>query len=301
MKNSSIASYSDVTTKLSKMPFTQTIPYGLVTQHETPLQEDETMHLPLYNPPRYDFTDEARAHILHLTADTSSRRIFDISTQAVEEVETAPMRSSVRRPHFIFPPVYANQVFAVNDTHSLHTADQGPVGFEHDEWTRIWYNHEYAIDKYLHHSRMSFDSELLPWTYEHKYQGARYRLTIDSNRTFDDLPSFTHGKIIAFNKCNNWDYKYIIDHCVDVDEFNAYLKLICYDNFYDYYDICSDRPPLILVVPKTHCDVRMHPNLEENQVEPISNPNADIPLDDYLVAKSQSKESLWKRLLYALW
>jgi hypothetical protein len=24
-------------------------------------------------------------------------------------------------------------------------------------------------------------------------------------------------------------------------------------------------------------------------------------LDDYLVAKSQSKESLWKHLLYALW
>ena len=218
---------------------------------------------------------------------------------ADEGIENTRIAIDLSIPHPIFPPVIANQVYSVTHNHAPKIADQCPIGFEDEEWTRVWNDQEYALDEYLENNRSWDNNELLSWKHEYIFKGARYRLSINSYKTFDDLPSFTHGKIISFGNCNNWNYKYIIDHCVEVDEFNAYLKVVCYDYCHDYYDICSDRPPLILVVPKTHCDVRMHPNLDQNLIAPNEVPYAQIPLMEYLSATSKVKQqSFWKRLLH---
>jgi hypothetical protein len=66
---------------------------------------------------------------------------------------------------------------------------------------------------------------------------------------------------ISFRNCNGRTFRYIIDHCMYMDNFYAYLKVICFDPSQRRYDICSFRPPLVLVIPKSHCKVRFYPNL----------------------------------------
>jgi len=57
------------------------------------------------------------------------------------------------------------------------------------------------------------------------------------------------------------NHRYLIDHCVHQDDRSAYLKVICYDHSQYWYDACSYRPPCILVVPLSFCNVRFHPNV----------------------------------------
>jgi hypothetical protein len=116
----------------------------------------------------------------------------------------------------------------------------------------------------------------------------------------DDLPMFTHGKKISFMNCNGFDYQYIIDHCVYEDEYYAYLKVICFDSCQFHYDTWSTRPPLILAVPLTHSDVRMHPNLipdiplSLSPINPIINPG--IGKEALRKFKANRSEAWWKRL-----
>ena len=58
-------------------------------------------------------------------------------------------------------------------------------------------------------------------------------------------------KYAVANYCNACDDRYIVDHCMKIDDLNAYLGLICFDSFQCYYDACSSRPPVVLVVPRT--------------------------------------------------
>jgi hypothetical protein len=96
------------------------------------------------------------------------------------------------------------------------------------------------------------------------------------------LPVFKTGMIISFERCNDLGYQYLIDHCVLKDDSYAYLKVVCFDRFQEHYDANSYRPPLILLVPQSHCDVRTHPNLEFKGTTPIT--------------LKPAQRSLWQRL-----
>jgi hypothetical protein len=128
-------------------------------------------------------------------------------------------------------------------------------------WNHVWEANECRLDDYLIHVRTSHGETLVPWTNEYDYHGVHHRLTIDPQTSFDQLPTITHGTTISFRECNGRNFRYIVDHCVHQDDLNAYLKVICFDTSQRRYTLCSYRPPLILVFPRNHCNVRLHPNL----------------------------------------
>lgn len=197
---------------------------------------------------------------------------FQGETVVLTENTTARRGTNRTSPHIIFPPSISNRLYSIPKQHAPYVADQEPIGFSYSEWTHIWEgNHETNLDTYLRIGRGIADNRPIPWTYEYEFKGAPYRLTIDHQRQNDDFPLFEHGHIISFGNCNAFDYRYIIDHCAHVDDNFAYLKVICFNTFQDYYDASSYRPPLILVVPKSYSNTRMHPNLE------ISPPLPSIP------------------------
>ena len=143
-------------------------------------------------------------------------------------------------PHIIFPPFFTNRLCSVPKTHAPYFADQEPIGFADEVWNRIWnQNHEVELDEYLQYGRGLHNNELIPWTYEHEFNGATYRLSIDFQHWNSELPLFTHGTIISFGVCNGYDYRYIIDHCLHIDDNFAYLKVICFNTYQSYFDTCS--------------------------------------------------------------
>jgi hypothetical protein len=201
--------------------------------------------------------------------------------------ESVEGRHDLSTPHIIFPSFYFNRLHSLPQTYSPHTIDQPPIGFNHELWTRVWYNQEFELDSYLENIRSFDNGTLLPWMPEYTFNGATYRLTISHFRQDDDLPIFKRGMTISFSNCNSLDYRYIIDHCVHIDDFNAYVKVVCFDSCQFYYDICSHRPPLILAIPKSHCRVQMHPNLEIHPTAPVSS-----------LSKISPPLSFWRRLFH---
>jgi len=167
-------------------------------------------------------------------------------------------------PHPIFPFV-RNRTHHVSLHHFPHFADQSPLGFSKEEWERVWKATEINLDTYLRYTRVGQDDTLVPWTNEYDYHGVNHRLTIDHNGSLDGLPKFMHGTSIVFRNCNGRNFRYVVDHCVKQDDMYAYLKIICFDSSQRRYTICSYRPPLILIIPKRLCKVRLHPNLIPNR------------------------------------
>lgn len=227
-----------------------------------------TISIPSSDPPPYEEPVTSFYDSFYPDFDTTSS--FDNES---ESNEISERRFDPSIPHPIFPPIYLNRLQTISDSSrsANYTADQPLIGFDHDLWTRVWYNQELELDSYLEYIR-SPDNEtlLLPWRTEYTFKGASYRLTVSHFRCDEDLPLFREGMSISFSNCNGLDYRYVIDHCVHVDDFNAYIKVVCFDSCQFYYDMCSNRPPLILTVPKSHCRVRMHPNLETHLVTSVS-------------------------------
>jgi hypothetical protein len=239
--------------------------------------------IPSFDPPSYEECINTSPFFEEIQSD------FDNSTSADERSEDNEIfggRFDISAPHIIFPPIYLNRLQSIPNTHALHTIDHPPIGFDYSQWTRVWNSQEYELDGYLQSVRSIHNGTLLPWIPEYAFSGAPYRITIKHYGRNEDLPTFKHGMMISFSKCNGLDYRYIIDHCLYTDDFNAYLKVICFDSCQYYYDNCSYRPPIILAIPKSYCQVRMHPNLEISQVTPtISTP------------QNTFSSSLWKRIL----
>ena len=169
-------------------------------------------------------------------------------------------------PPPIFPK-YKNRTHNPLDHHDPHLADYWPLGFPNEDWNRIWNGHEHKIDKYLRQACSIYDGTLLPWTHEYEYKGAPFRLTIDHQHSLDGLPVFTRGMIISFLDCNGRDNRYIIDHGVYQDDLNMHIKVVCFNSEQSHFDTTSHRPPLILIAPLHHCNIRLHINL----VLPTSN------------------------------
>lgn len=202
-------------------------------------------------------------------------------------------------PHPIFP-FNINRAYHVPSSTKPHFADQLPLGFPDDEWERVWNDREQPIDQYLREVQFLHDASIVPWTNEYDYNGVPYRLTIDHQRSFIGLPNFTHGTTISFRNSNGRNHRYIIDHCLYQDDLNAYLKVICFDSTQRRYDVCSYRPPLILVIPLSHCDVRVHPNVIP---KPSTRPSRNYTRVEQEMIEgilrgyhSQSSPSFWQRL-----
>ena len=220
----------------------------------------------------------------------SNSETFTLNRDATYHIHGTPGIDRTT-PHIIFPPFITNQPYSIPKTHAPYFADQKPIGFDYEEWNLIWErNHEVMLDDYLQYGRGVHDNQPIPWTYEHEFKGATYRLNIDFEHRNAELPLFTHGTILSFNNCNGFEYRYIIDHCTYTDDHLAYLKVVCFDTFQSYYDICSSRPPLIFAVPKSYCNARMHPNLEKNAI-----PHS-IPLNSTIESGLNKLLSLWRHL-----
>jgi hypothetical protein len=244
--------------------------------------------IPSYDPPPYEYRIET--FLPNESFESSSS--FDIPISIHDEREengNTERRLNISAPHVIFPTIYLNRLHTVPITHSLHTTDQPPIGFDHEFWRQVWYSAECELDHYLTYARSTDTGIFLPWTLENTFNGAPYRLSISHYREDDNLPIFKRGMTISFSNCNGLDYRYVIDHCVHVDDFNAYVKVICFDSFQGYYNICSYRPPLILSIPKSHCQVRMHPNLEIQKITPPSP-----------TPQKSSSPSLWRRFFHKI-
>ena len=162
-------------------------------------------------------------------------------------------------------PFKRNQLHYVPRIQELHYADQWPIGFADDK--EVWNGKQYEIDNFLEYGRTIRDGTRIPWTPEYMFKGVAYRLTIDVRKSLIGLPTFTHGTIISVRNWNCHEYRYIIDHCVYKDEITAYLKVICFDSCDFAQDIRSLRPPLILAVPLSHCNVRTHPNVKKTSAD----------------------------------
>jgi len=238
----------------------------------TPAQDSPEL-LQSYDPPPYSPRPGTREF-----PQISTFRVSDfgltipiIGRRRVGNPELMYRWPDITTPHLIFPPigVAANRVHSITKVHAPQFANHPPVGFSDDEWARVWHGHEFAIDGHLLSGRAIPNGDPLSWNYEFDYIGTPYHLTIDHRKSFDGLPLFKHGKVISFANCNGWDFQYIIDHCMQIDDLNAYLKLVCFDSCQCYYDACSSRPPVVLVVPRTHSKVRMHPNLDEKPISPV--------------------------------
>ena len=201
-------------------------------------------------------------------------------------------------PHPLFPFI-RNRTNLVSPTHLPHHTDQSPIGFTRKEWEKVWNTDEFKIDAYLTLSKAVHLDILLPWTNEHDYHGASYRLTI-SRENYYRKQTITHGTTITFRECNGPNYRYIVDHCVHEDYANAYLKVFCFNPSQHWYDVCSYRPPLILVVPKNHCNVRLHPHLTpiRNQPRQRTYTKTELEILDALLKGYHGKRtrSVWKRL-----
>ena len=120
--------------------------------------------------------------------------------------------------------------------HAPQYADQWPIGFmQPEQWRRIWNGQQFELDPFLQYGRMETGRET-PWIHELVFKGVKYHLTIDHQK-LEGLPTFTEGMVV---KCRQWNcntQRYIIDHCAYKDDVNAYLKMICYDEYHNAYDI----------------------------------------------------------------
>lgn len=163
--------------------------------------------------------------------------------------------------HIIIPPFNEIRGHEVPLCHAPQYADQWPVGFRQPNrlWWQIWNGQQFELDSFLRYGTTK-TGKGTPWIHEPDFRGVKCRLTIDHQK-LEGLPTFTEGMIV---KCRQWNYdtrRYIIDHCAGKDDINAYLKVICYDEYHNTYDIRFCYPPIILAVPLSHSNVRNHPNL----------------------------------------
>jgi hypothetical protein len=176
-------------------------------------------------------------------------------------------------------PIYNNSTHNPSNHHNPHFADHWPLGFVNEDWNQIWNGQEHKIDKYLRQARSIYDGTLLPWTHEYEYKGVPFRLMIDHQHTLDGLPIFTHGMIISFLDCNGRDNRYIINHGVYQDDLNMHIKVVCFNSEQSHFDTTSHRPPLILVAPLNHCNIRPHINSAPSMSKgPSRSPNPLIKL-----------------------
>lgn len=202
-------------------------------------------------------------------------------------------------PHPLFSFV-RNRTHQVPLKYSSRFADQLPLGFTNEEWIQVWKADEFKLDTYLKHVPTNHGDVLVPWTNEYEYHGVYHRLTIDHESPFHWCSKISHGTTIQFRNCNGPNFRYVVDHCVHQDDLNAYLKVICYSSSQRWYNICSYRPPLILVIPKSHCKVRFHPHLSPTRQQfsrrsytKIEQEIIDKVLRGYHGKRSQS---FWNRL-----
>ena len=190
--------------------------------------------------------------------------IFTLNLQEIQATNTEFDFYDPTEPRPIFPTTsMRTRLYQVPSTHLPNYADHWTIGFPNpNEWERVWNGRQYNLDSLLLSSRSIRNGENMPWTYEHTFKGAMYRLTLDHQQMRDHMPFFTHGTIISVQNWNCQVFRYIVDHCVYTDEHNAYLKVICFEISNSAFDMCSLRPPIILVVPLRFSKVRMHPNLD---------------------------------------
>ena len=254
-------------------------------------------------PAHHDLLSSAQAVRMSTTQTVNLINEDDFGCYApylgIREEQSNEMFDDPTEPHPIFPFV-RNRTLLPPHQYSPHFADQLPLGFINEEWERVWNANESKINAYLLHVQTARNEVFVPWTNEYDYQGAGHRLTIDRKCSLDRLPKFTHGTTIAFRNCNGRNYRYIIDHCVHQDDVYAYLKVYCFDSGQHRYNVCSYRPPLILVIPKSHNDVRFHPHLNpRRQQSPgtlytkTEQEIIDKVLHGYRANRSRS---LWERL-----
>jgi hypothetical protein len=220
------------------------------------------------------------------TPDLDERQISDTEIDFYDPTEPLP----------IFPPISTRtRAHDVSSLHSPAFADHQTIGFpEADEWTQVWNGREHHLDQYLQY-QLDHKNISNPWSYEHTFQGAMYRLTIDPQARLDGMPTLTHGSIISVQDWNSIIYQYMIDHCVHKTALHAYLKVVCFDLTHRVYDICSLRPPLILVVPLRFSNVRMHPNLQDHSPTLASKLKAG-----YTKFVRKHLHPLWKQLSMVL-
>ncbi len=202
-----------------------------------------------------------------LSSRATTPELLSLESEPVERFEPHPERRvsdsesaydpTEPQPVFPFKP---NQLHYIPRIQEPHYADQWPIGFADDK-DHVWNGRQYKIDNFLEYGRTIQDGTRMPWTPEYLFKGAAYRLTIDLRKSLIGLPIFMHGTIISVRNWNCHKYRYIVDHCVYEDKVTAYLKVICFDSCDFAHDIRSLRPPLILAVPLSHCNVRSHLNL----------------------------------------
>jgi hypothetical protein len=265
--------------------------------------EPPEYELPTYEPPDYESDDDSIEFDTGIPTDLC---YLDVSTLRERErgniINIEGWNASIEpiTPHPIFPSV-SNRLYAIPKTHAPRFADHMPVGFDDEEWERVWNSKEVKIDEFLQLRRSMQDGRPIIWTQEDDYKGAPYRLTI-SNRYTMDLPNFTHGTPISFWNCNGQEYRYFVDHSMHKGH-NTHIKLICFDINQRFYGETSTRPPIVLVVPTSKCDVRLHPNLEA-PLETITTTRIYTPIENAIIEETlrgmQSRpsysHSFWKRL-----
>ncbi len=194
------------------------------------------------------------------TPDFGERRDKDPEFYFYDPTEPTP----------VFPPMATRDRSSIIRTYqSPNFSDHWAVGFSNSEWFRIWNGQKHRLDPYLRYQRSIRDGAAVPWTYEHTFKGAAFRITIDPQKSLG-MPILTDGMVISVQNWTCDQYHYIVDHCLGHDDKSAYLKVICFDSAYQTYEDCSLRPPLILVAPCSHCNVRIHPNLKKPPTNLIS-------------------------------
>jgi len=87
------------------------------------------------------------------------------------------------QPDPLFPFI-RNRTHLISSTHLSHHTDYSPIEFTNTEWEKVWKIDEFKIDTYLIHTKSTHLDILLPWTNEHEYQGALYRLSIDHQKFY---------------------------------------------------------------------------------------------------------------------
>jgi len=235
------ASNVNTTSLGHNLPFTGT--YDPSDSNANPPSYNSAVGIPEFPPAYHRITNFDDTPIL----EERTEQISEIAYDCTEPLPIFPFTTNkVRRP-----PEHHNPYFA----------DQWPIGFSNEEWPRVWGQREFNIDPYLNQSRTIRNGNNQLWSYEYDFKGTPYRLTIDHQLSPNTLPIFEHGMAISFQNSNTRNHRYFVDHCVHQDNRNAYLKVICYDYSQYWYDACSYRPPCILVIPLSHCNVRFHPNV----------------------------------------
>jgi hypothetical protein len=194
-------------------------------------------------------------------ATTPDSLFSDIYIPANQTHNTTFNYYNATEPAPIFPSNTNHiRTFTIPLTQASDLSDHWPIGFRDIiEWTHIWNGQEHRLDQFLRYARTE-DNSRIPWTYEHMFKGAWFRITIDHRKSLTGMPILTHGDIISIQNWNCHQSRYIVDHCILKDDVNAYLKVYGFTADRQIYDIASLRPPLILVVPLEYCNTRVHPN-----------------------------------------